>query len=1584
MAFGIFFANQVSAASNTLNFQSKIVNVADGTNVVTGTPACVVAGSGNDTCDFRVNIYSASAAGTLYFSETHSNVEIGQYNGIFNLSINSVCASTSTAGTDGNWTSGGCVSNGGVDFSSSALWIEVAFAPGGAGSFTETFSRVQIKDVASARYAVSSSYLGGLQATDFVRFAPGSVQTTTSTNSLINLETTGNTSNPLIYADEDGAGTPDLLRLQTNDTTMFQVGNGGAVTMAGDLINSSTGTVGLFNTNVTTLNVGGAATTLNLAGGSGSTGCTINGSTGALECSGTATFNGTALQTTSSIFSLVNTTATLVNIGGAATITLAGGASSTGCTITGSTGDLDCTGTAQFDGGSIISAASTFNLINNVTTTLNIGGATTTLNLAGGVGSTGCTIDSAGALTCTGGVAATVAANSLDYDDFEDTMDLDAALTLNQAANTWTQNFTGTTTVGQTNNANSLTTGTGFAISSTATGLTSGNLASITLSGSNAANAGDLLELSVSGTLSAARGLYINNLGTGDSIRIDDVASDTTPFVIDASGNVSVGGNIATSATSIDVVNTTATTVNFAGAATTLALAGGSGSTGCTINSTGDITCTGDVTATGGDLITTSTTAAVFNTGATVAVNIAGAAATTNIGGTTVNLAGGVGSTGCTIDSAGALTCTGGVAATVSVDSLDYIDFEDTMDYDAALTVNQGGFAWTQNFTGTGNGFTYNANSVTNGFAAVINANGLTGGRGLVIDSGAGSQSGSLLYIENNAASATNTGNLAQLWVGGNLSNLKPLYITNLGVGDSMRIDDVTSDTTPFIIDNAGNMTVGGNISTSATSIDVVNTTATTVNFAGASSTTSIGGTTVNLAGGVGSTGCTIDSAGSLTCTAGIAATVAANSLDYDDFEPTMDYDTALTVNQGSLNLTHNFTGTIGDGFVYNANSLTTGTAFDLVSSATGLTGAGNLMELSMTGNSASNTGDVLQLTVGGASTLTNLLNIVNLGGGASLTISDVTADTTPFVIDSAGNVSVGADINTSATTIALLNTTATTINFGGAATTLAMAGGSGSTGCTINSSGDITCSGDVTATGGDLITTSTTAALFNTGATTLNIGGAATSMNIGPGAATAATLLFVGGSGATGCSMTGNDGAFSCTSTIAGGAFSTGGNITGNVLSGASLSVTGAVSSNSLSTGGVTATGLVNTGNAAVDYTPTALNWGSTGSTILLNALNYSTIAFHDSGARVDFIRVGTGTMTLGYDGGYGSAAISMPGQVTIGSGSPSLTSTLTARQSSVGDPVMHIINTGNASGAQGLHVQGCQNTPTAACNLIILYDGDATQAGRIQVANGGGSAYQTTSDIRSKKNITNTAYALEDLLAVQVRDYEYLDGNVRKTGYIAQELYNVYPGAVGTSEDPNEMWAVDYGSMTPLIVKGVQDLNDIVEGNTRSIADLQVRDTELLSLINGLTARVAGLETRVATLEGAQSGSGAAVDLVNFMATNGTFSGNLMVAGNTNINGKVYFGNENVGEAKILAGDTEVTIVFDTDFETMPIVQVTPQSDNFLTLPVKYVVSEKGVDKFKIKIDVAQLEDLVFNWSVSGTRDGVQIDSDGNVANL
>ncbi|MXV14155.1 hypothetical protein [Hufsiella ginkgonis] len=86
-----------------------------------------------------------------------------------------------------------------------------------------------------------------------------------------------------------------------------------------------------------------------------------------------------------------------------------------------------------------------------------------------------------------------------------------------------------------------------------------------------------------------------------------------------------------------------------------------------------------------------------------------------------------------------------------------------------------------------------------------------------------------------------------------------------------------------------------------------------------------------------------------------------------------------------------------------------------------------------------------------------------------------------------------------------------------------------------------------------------------------------------------------------------------------------------------------GAISSGN--SGIMPASGSMSLGNTSLSYSPNDSTWVSTGSTLLLNAQDYSTLVFHDSGSRVDFIRAGAGKIQLGYNGGFGEACIGLPG---------------------------------------------------------------------------------------------------------------------------------------------------------------------------------------------------------------------------------------------------------------------------------------------------------------------------------------------------
>ena len=95
------------------------------------------------------------------------------------------------------------------------------------------------------------------------------------------------------------------------------------------------------------------------------------------------------------------------------------------------------------------------------------------------------------------------------------------------------------------------------------------------------------------------------------------------------------------------------------------------------------------------------------------------------------------------------------------------------------------------------------------------------------------------------------------------------------------------------------------------------------------------------------------------------------------------------------------------------------------------------------------------------------------------------------------------------------------------------------------------------------------------------------------------------------------------------------------------------------------------------------------------------------------------------------------------------------------------------------------------------------------------------TSSDRRIKENIATTTAGLATLLQIPVDDFNFISdpSKTRTQGFIAQDLYKLYPYAVTTNGDngttplgaSSTPWQVDYGRITPLIVKAVQDIANI-----------------------------------------------------------------------------------------------------------------------------------------------------------------------------
>ncbi len=118
-------------------------------------------------------------------------------------------------------------------------------------------------------------------------------------------------------------------------------------------------------------------------------------------------------------------------------------------------------------------------------------------------------------------------------------------------------------------------------------------------------------------------------------------------------------------------------------------------------------------------------------------------------------------------------------------------------------------------------------------------------------------------------------------------------------------------------------------------------------------------------------------------------------------------------------------------------------------------------------------------------------------------------------------------------------------------------------------------------------------------------------------------------------------------------------------------------------------------------------------------------------------------------------------------------------------------------------------------------------------------GAQLYSASDERLKTNIRNTTLGLSTLMKIKVRDYEWkIDGKSVNAGFIAQELYEVYPQAVlkgSTGElDSTGTWMVNYSGITPLLVKGIQDLELEIAAQKAEIASLKAENNQLKTTIS------------------------------------------------------------------------------------------------------------------------------------------------------
>jgi hypothetical protein len=225
----------------------------------------------------------------------------------------------------------------------------------------------------------------------------------------------------------------------------------------------------------------------------------------------------------------------------------------------------------------------------------------------------------------------------------------------------------------------------------------------------------------------------------------------------------------------------------------------------------------------------------------------------------------------------------------------------------------------------------------------------------------------------------------------------------------------------------------------------------------------------------------------------------------------------------------------------------------------------------------------------------------------------------------------------------------------------------------------------------------------------------------------------------------------------------------------------------------------------------------------------------------------------TLGirnYTTGTELMTIKTAGNIGIGTTSPSypmhiLSSNNTSLmvETTSGDPngaiIVKVPSTNTVCGASQMN-----------CSEFISFQVGGSGIGNI-TPNGAGTAtqYNTTSDFRLKENIANTHFSIADIMKMNVVDYNYkMDKYKNKEiGFIAQELHKLIPSVVKVGSDeldekgmPKSPWMVDYGKLTPIVIKAAQDLKKENDAQQILINTQAQKIEELMKRLEALEAKM------------------------------------------------------------------------------------------------------------------------------------------------
>jgi hypothetical protein len=154
----------------------------------------------------------------------------------------------------------------------------------------------------------------------------------------------------------------------------------------------------------------------------------------------------------------------------------------------------------------------------------------------------------------------------------------------------------------------------------------------------------------------------------------------------------------------------------------------------------------------------------------------------------------------------------------------------------------------------------------------------------------------------------------------------------------------------------------------------------------------------------------------------------------------------------------------------------------------------------------------------------------------------------------------------------------------------------------------------------------------------------------------------------------------------------------------------------------------------------------------------------------------------------------------------------------------------TGSAADYNLLTIKQTLTTYSSGARLVMFLNSSDAIAGVISHSGVTSVTYGTSSDQRLKENIVDAPNALDKVMDIKVRSYNWKeDSSHVEYGLVAQEVNQVYgePIGVGGEDVKSDPWNIEYGRLTPILLKAIQELKAQVDAQAAEIQALKAENT-------------------------------------------------------------------------------------------------------------------------------------------------------------